>query len=141
MNKHLEIFEAKFNKFLSIVLTVEFIDRGDFYIIKSRKFKIEMESSSNKIKEARKEFVEVFNSIIKFLINKKELFKELEFLGFKIRPYGEVMKEKVRELTNGRKLELDKKANKYVEVDQDSLMYEPFINFNRVEPSVHWQTR
>ncbi|MFV0275424.1 MAG: hypothetical protein ACK5HL_04230 [Bacilli bacterium] len=94
MNKHLEIFKAKFNKFLSIVLTVEFIDRGDFYIIKSRKFKIEMESSSNKIKEARKEFVEVFNSIIKFLINKK-LFKELEFLGFKIRPNGEVMKEKV----------------------------------------------
>lgn len=130
--KHLEIFETNFSNLFKIILTIEFIEKNEKYIVESKKFKIKIESTNSNIDDAKKEFADVFLLVVKDLINRQRLFHVMQYLGFKQKPYSEIIEEKKIEL-----LTAMKKPN-IISVDQDKLMKESFININRIDPSIHW---
>lgn len=132
VEKHKEILRAQYGKLFQLFLTIEFTKKDNYYIVESKKFKIRMESTNDSLESAKKEFDEVFDTVIKNLINSKTLFKVFKYLGIKQQPISKIIKEKNEELVSSNKKNI-------VEIDNDEVMKTPFITFNRIEPSLTWR--
>ncbi len=136
-NKKLEIFEADFGGIFKVILTVEFTKLDNHYVVESKKFKLSLESTTNKIEDAREEFSDVFNEVTKDLINRQSFFHVLSYLGFENRKYSEVMNEKAKEILNFNKKGCASSGT--VEIDSDKLMTETFNSINRIDPILRWE--
>ncbi len=132
MEKHKEILRAQYGKLFQLFLTIEFTKKEDHYIVESKKMKIKIESTNDNLGDSRREFDDVFNLIIKNLINERKLFKVFSYLGIKQQPISKIIQDKKNELN---------KTKNIVQIDNDEIMRTPFIDFNRVEPKLVWGTQ
>lgn len=133
-NKTYEIFEAKYNQVFSIILTVDITEKEDHYVIEAKKYKLSIKSTTKNLNTAKREFVEAFEAVTSSLINSQRLFSVMEHLGFKFGPYHVMMNQKIKEVNSS-----NRKVN-MLSVDQDKLMKESFVNINRIDPSINWNS-
>ena len=126
---HKEILRAQYGNLFQLFLTINFVKKGNYYIIESKKMKIKIESTNDSLEEARKEFDDVFDLVMKNLINTKKLFKVFTYVGIKQQPISKITEYKKEEIKNN---------NNIVQIDNDEIMRTPFIDFNRIEPSLEW---
>lgn len=124
---HKEILRAQYGNLFQLFLTINFVKKGNYYIIESKKMKIKIESTNDSLEEARKEFDDVFDLVMKNLINTKKLFKVFTYVGIKQQPISKITEYKKEEIKNN---------NNIVQIDNDEIMRTPFIDFNRIEPSL-----
>ncbi len=131
MEKQQTIFKSTWGNYLVLVLTVDITKKNDYYILESKKFRLKIKSSTLGLNEAKKEFSDAFNEIIFHLMKTKNLFKTLEFLGFKKQPLNEIMKVK-----NNTTIQNNK--NNKLGIDMDIIMGLPPMSMIRTEPSNDW---
>lgn len=138
MNKrHKELFVARYGKLFSLYLTVDFIEKDDFFVIEAKKFNLKIESSNKNIEEARKEFNEIFNLLIKEYINEGVLFKVFDYLKITQQPVHKILEDKKRELFKDDELKI--RIKQKVKFDVDEFMKSLPIEFNRVEGELNWE--
>lgn len=124
---HKEILRAQYGNLFQLFLTINFVKKENYYIVESKKMKIKIESTNDSLEEARKEFDDVFDLVMKNLINTKKLFKVFTYVGIKQQPISKITEYKKEEIKNN---------NNIVQIDNDEIMRTPFIDFNRIEPSL-----
>ncbi len=97
MNKKIslksELLSISYGELFNLSITVDFHEYGDFYILKSEKMKLKIESTSNDLQEAKNEFVSVLFTYLDYQVKNKKIFNTLEKFKFKIKHINEIYAE------------------------------------------------
>lgn len=134
--KHKEILHLRHGEVFSLTLTIDFYNKGEYYLIESKKLKLSIESSNDNLEEARKEFDDVIILLISKYINEGILFKIFKYHGIVQQPVEKIFAEKTAELKAFANEKKNTQGKVMFNVDEMSKISS--IQMNRIEPTINW---